>query len=36
MHLSTFVAVLLAGLVPFVVPQTVDPNSVDDSTKGKS
>ncbi|KAL2041507.1 hypothetical protein N7G274_005889 [Stereocaulon virgatum] len=33
MHQNTFVALFVAGLVPLAAPQTIDPSTVDQSTK---
>lgn len=36
MHSSnTFIALLVAGLVPLALSQTIDPSSVDQATKGR-
>jgi hypothetical protein len=35
MHPTTFVTLLVAGLVPFAVTQTIDPSTVDETIKGK-
>jgi hypothetical protein len=35
MHQNTFVALFIAGLVPLAASQTIDPSTVDQSTKGE-
>ena len=35
MHLITLVALVITGCIPFGATQTIDPNTVDESTKGK-
>lgn len=32
---NTFVTLLVAGLVPIAISQTIDPSSVDQATRGK-
>lgn len=35
MHSNTFVALLVAGIVPVAISQAIDPSTVDQATRGK-